>query len=99
MPYICIDELELIEKAAQKSSNLICEISAHLHMPNFKEIENMDQSKHILLYFCDLWSWISAHIKDENVKEFSSFLLLSRRFSCSIIFEFHGNNKGPYANT
>ena len=68
---------------------MISEITAHLHLPNFTELQNMEQSKHIILYFCDLWAYISSNIKEKNIQDFSSFLLLSRRMSCSIIFEFH----------
>ena len=83
------DELELVENAAKKT-NLISQISAPLNMPNFTELQNMKNTDHIILYLCDLWGYISSNVKDRNIQDFLSFLLKSRRLSCSIIFEFHG---------
>ena len=82
--------MQLIEQAAQQSSNIIGEISAHQNFPNFKELQNADKQMHVLLYFCDLWAFVSSNFKnDQNIRDFSSFLLKSRRIDCSIIFEFH----------
>ena len=49
----------------------------------------LDKKTHILLYFSDLWHYILNNLKNNNVQEFSQFLLFSRRISVSIIFEFH----------
>ena len=85
-----IDELQLIEKAAKECS-IIAEISAHQNFPNFKELQTCDKQMHKLLYFCDLWGFVSANFQtDQNIKDFSSFLLKSRRIDCSMLFEFHG---------
>ena len=49
----------------------------------------MQKTSHILLYFSDLWNYILNNLKNENVQQFSSFLLLSRRIDFSILFEYH----------
>ena len=73
-----IDELQLIEKAAKECS-IIAEISAHQNFPNFKELQTCDKQMHKLLYFCDLWGFVSANFQtDQNIKDFSSFLLLRK---------------------
>lgn len=81
--------MDLIESAATQSSNLISEFSAHQFLPNFNELQNLKKDNHIILYFCDLWGYISANINDPNVKSFVGFLLSSRREHISLIFEFH----------
>ena len=81
--------MDLIESAATQSSNLISEFSAHQFLPNFNELQNLKKDNHIILYFCDLWGYISANITEPNVKSFVGFLLSSRREHISLIFEFH----------
>ena len=50
---------------------------------------SMDKNCHIILYLSDLWHYIINNLKNENVQQFSSFLLLSRRIDFSIVFEYH----------
>ena len=58
-------------------------------MPNFSELQKLEKETHVILYFCDLWAYITNNINNQNVKDFLGFLLQSRRMDFSIIFEFH----------
>ena len=82
------DELDLIQAAAKKC-NLISELSAHLNLPDFEELQNMEKSTHILLYMVDMWGYIIANRGEKNIQNFMTFLLHSRRSHISILFEFH----------
>ena len=82
------DELDLIQTAAKKC-NLISELSAHLNLPNFEELQTMEKSTHIMLYMFDMWGFIVANRGEKNIQNFMTFLLHSRRSHISIIFEFH----------
>ena len=80
----------MIRQAAGLSSNLITEITAIRGLPHFNELENQtSKDTHLLIYFCDLWSYIGKHIHEENVKTFLNFLIRSRRSEISMIFEYH----------
>ena len=50
---------------------------------------SLEKSEHVIIYFSDLWSYVINNLNSSNVKNFSSFLLLSRRINFSFIFEYH----------
>ena len=80
----------MVKEACKKSKDIITDLTAQKDLPDFTKLQTMDKKdKHIILYFSDLWNFIISNLKDNNVQNFISFLLFSRRTHFSIIFEYH----------
>ena len=83
----------MVKQACQKS-NLISDLTSHKHFPDFHNLMSVEKSQHVILYFSDLWNYVLTNLNSPNVKDFCSFLLMSRRIDYSFIFEY---NKFPFS--
>ena len=78
----------MVKQACQKS-NLITDLTSHKHFPDFHSLMSLEKTQHVIIYFSDLWNYVLNNLNSTNVKDFASFLLLSRRINFSFIFEYH----------
>ena len=87
------DEFHEIKNACSKSKKYIKTLDSNLGLPDFekltKEYSEKKSNTHLIIYMCDMQNYFIKNAKSENVQNFCSFLMNTRRADITCILELH----------